>query len=1107
MKKRLYIISALFLLLASSCTNELEIIKNEGQLTFSSINASMADLPTSRTHLENGGRVVWDVNDQVGIFSDTQTDPIQFACTSVDDSKASFVSSDEVSGSNFFAFYPYENTVLNENSINFTLPEYTGYTANSYLYHSPMIAKSNTNEFKFKQTCGIVKFAIKGSQIIEWLTLTGNNNEIISGTGCVNLNDETPQFTISANAVDASINNHIVFSQKLQLSSEPTDFYFIVPPIDFSKGLNLTIQYVDENGSSQTIKKSTSKSITVSRSVIKSFNAIDLNELIEKELEEEKLKEERIYTALMAFYNATGGENWKNNTNWGSDKPYSEWFGLIADNYIYDIYLDDNNLQGYIPEEIGYLTDLRNMVLSCNKLSGSIPESIGNLKELTYLNLLENKISGSIPESICNLEKLHTLRLDNNCLSGELPANIGNMKSLESFDIGNYSVGPGGGDVNINDSLRYYNQISGEIPLSLTTLTNLKSFGAIENNLSGNIPDEIWGMPSLTSLTLDGNKLTGGISPAIANAKQLTQLWLSNNHLTGTIPEEIGELTNLKELWLGNSNWGPIGEYSSYQYNVFEGSIPSNIASLTNLETLDLATCGLSGDIPTSIYTMNNLYSFSVGNAGGNWDWDNEELGDEIFQKYNHISGDISSAVSGMTNLRSFAAGGNEISGSIPKEFSHLQNLESLFLYGNKMSGTIPEEILSCPMWSTSGWNPEVYILPQQDGYGFTFNYYESTDYSKDGEVKVLQSAIEGAGIDIILMGDGYSDRLIADGTYEQVMHTAMEKFFSVEPYKSYRNNFNVYSVNVVSPNEGYSPGKQTALSCYLGAGTLAGGDDLKVFSYVQKAIGEDQMNEALIVVMMNSTNYAGTCYMYYPADNSDYGNGVSISYFPVGEDETALEQVLHHEAGGHGFAKLGDEYAYDYMGEVPTDYVTQIEEQQSNFGWWKNVDFTNEPANVRWSKFLLDTRYANDGLGLYEGGLTYWTGVWRSSENSIMRYNTGGFNAPSREAIYYRIHKLAYGEDWEYDYEKFVEYDAVNLNSTVSRSIGFKQMPPLHKPVIVNSSWKNAKSNIPMVSRSESNSYKESLWNNTSKNKPKFTVNKTFKDKSGKVSSIVEYK
>ena len=66
----------------------------------------------------------------------------------------------------------------------------------------------------------------------------------------------------------------------------------------------------------------------------------------------------------------------------------------------------------------------------------------------------------------------------------------------------------------------------------------------------------------------------------------------------------------------------------------------------------------------------------------------------------------------------------------------------------------------------------------------------------------------------------------------------------------------------------------------------------------------------------------------------------------------------------------------------------------------------------------------------------------------------------PSREAIYYRIHKLAYGEDWEYDYGKFVEYDAVNRNSTVSRSIGFKQMPPLHKPVIVKCSWKNAKSN-----------------------------------------------
>ena len=340
-------------------------------------------------------------------------------------------------------------------------------------------------------------------------------------------------------------------------------------------------------------------------------------------------------------------------------------------------------------------------------------------------------------------------------------------------------------------------------------------------------------------------------------------------------------------------------------------------------------------------------------------------------------------------------------------------------------------------------------------------NYYVSTDYSKDGEVSIIQKATKGRGIDIVIMGDAFSDRLIADGTYENTMKLAIDNFFSVEPYKSHRDFFNVYSVNAVSTNEEYGFTFETALSGYFGTGTHVGGDDQKVFNYALKAINEEQIDETLLIVIMNNTTYAGTCYMYSPNNYGDYGNGVSISYFPIGEDKAALEQVLHHEACGHGFAKLADEYAYEYMGEVPSDYVTGFQEQYSNWGWWKNVDFTNDASNVRWSKFLFDTRYANDGLGLYEGGLTYWTGVWRPTENSIMRYNTGGFNAPSREAIYYRIHKLAYGEDWEYDYEKFVEYDAINRNSAASRSVGFKQMPPLHKPVIVNSSWKNAKSNV----------------------------------------------
>ena len=345
---------------------------------------------------------------------------------------------------------------------------------------------------------------------------------------------------------------------------------------------------------------------------------------------------------------------------------------------------------------------------------------------------------------------------------------------------------------------------------------------------------------------------------------------------------------------------------------------------------------------------------------------------------------------------------------------------------------------------------------------GYDNGLYESTDYSKDGEVKVLQEATKGKGIDIVFMGDAYSDRLIADGTYDRVMNTAMDKFFLEEPYKSFRDHFNVYSVTAVSRNEGYQTGdEETCFAGYFGAGTLVGGNDQRVFSYAQKAISEERVDDALIIVMMNSTAYAGTCYMYYNY-TGDWGNGVSISYFPIGVDDEALAQVLHHEAGGHGFSKLADEYAYEEMGAITTSDKNARTERME-YGWFKNVDFTSNLQNIKWSHFLSDERYAGEGLGAYEGGLTYWSGVWRPTENSIMRHNTDGFNAPSREAIYYRIHKLAYGADWEYDYEEFVEYDAINRKSASRTVVPYRldipvDFTPLHPPVLVKSSWREAK-------------------------------------------------
>ena len=339
-------------------------------------------------------------------------------------------------------------------------------------------------------------------------------------------------------------------------------------------------------------------------------------------------------------------------------------------------------------------------------------------------------------------------------------------------------------------------------------------------------------------------------------------------------------------------------------------------------------------------------------------------------------------------------------------------------------------------------------------------DYYISSDYSRNGVVTVLQTASEGRGIDLVLMGDAFSDRQIADGTYEAVMHKMAEAFFSEEPYKSYRNLFNVYAVDVVSATEGYEH-RGGALGGFFGDGTHVGGSDIHCMDYALRAVSEDRMENTLIIVAMNSPRYGGTCYMYGSSLVNDYGCGTSVAYFPVGETDEGLAQLVHHEAGGHGFAKLDDEYAYQEMGEIPED-VKANRRYAFSYGWWKNVDFTNDPETVKWSYFLKDSRYQYDGLGIFEGACTYWKGAYRPTENSIMRYNTGGFNAPSREAIWYRIHKLAYGDAWTYNYEDFVAYDAVNRKTAASSAGAWSPsraatVRPTAPPVVVGKTWREA--------------------------------------------------
>ena len=318
-------------------------------------------------------------------------------------------------------------------------------------------------------------------------------------------------------------------------------------------------------------------------------------------------------------------------------------------------------------------------------------------------------------------------------------------------------------------------------------------------------------------------------------------------------------------------------------------------------------------------------------------------------------------------------------------------------------------------------------FLRERLGEGNIVDAYASTDYSRDGYVETLQTATTEKDIKVVMIGDGYSDRQVNDHTYRTAMLKAKNALFATEPMNSYRDRFTIKYVTAVSENEYIGENSHTALSCYFGEGTHVGGDNAKVFEYAKKAISEDDMDDALIIVIMNEPRWAGTCYMYQPEKKSDWGSGATIAYVPnIGYtgmiEYQTFETLLAHEAIGHGFVKLGDEYE-EHSEPIPAEEKEKYQ-SEAQYGWWKNTDFTSDPTKVKWSYFITDDRYKDEGIGVYEGALTYSSGAYRPTQKSIMTSTETEFNAPSREAIWYRINKLTQGEGWEGTHEDFVAFD-----------------------------------------------------------------------------------
>lgn len=734
--------------------------------------------------------------------------------------------------------------------------------------------------------------------------------------------------------------------------------------------------------------------------------------------------------ALQVIYAAYSGDTWAEEyrTGWNSDLPLDQWAGVVLDENGYVSGLTLNLPEGAfaMPDEIGNLNSLTELYIDG---STTLSENILGCRMLQGITIED--LYGTIPAELTACTELTYISISGVNAYGEIPADIGNLAKLRVLDISNTGI-------------------SGSIPASLGNCTELRTLWLQYNSLTGNIPSELAGCTKLKVIRLHHNSLSGEIPEAIGQMPALKRLSVYDNQLSGAIPQSLQDNASLWKYC-----WGYIIPYNDFDPESFE--VPD----------WDFVVQDINGNSINS-ETVYAEHEYTVMLASRISDL--EGVIDEFSALYDEYGGRLE-IIGYSTNDDAQVLSQFATAYSIPFPLVAVSNDNPIIVVDETVGNWNYDLYYPSPYYASivvvdkSGnvvyydWHILSYAIDNlkvflQSEAGMQ---YESTDFSQDGTYVTLQSATVGNGIDVVLMGDAYSDRLIADGTYRSVMENTMEQFFSEEPYKSFREYFNVYMVNVVSPNEVYGTDSRTALSTWFGDGTSVGGDDQTVFSYALNAISEDRMDEALIVVMMNRDYYAGTCWMYYP-ESGDYGNGVSVAYFPTSSDEATFRGLILHEAGGHGFAKLADEYAYEEYGQVPSDEITNCQNLW-DFGWYPNIDFTSDPALVNWSEFIADARYQYDGLGVFEGGYTYWTGVWRPTENSIMRYNEGGFNAPSREAIYTRINKLAFGESWQYDYEDFVSYDAVNRRSepATAPSSVLQRHEPTAPPVIVRKTWREA--------------------------------------------------
>jgi hypothetical protein len=498
----------------------------------------------------------------------------------------------------------------------------------------------------------------------------------------------------------------------------------------------------------------------------------------------------------------------------------------------------------------------------------------------------------------------------------------------------------------------------------------------------------------LRSVLAEGDTLRSfkGISH-FENLEEFSIYYYSNSRqsLAGRVRAEfIDEFASLQSL----KTFSVVGDTQSPSPNLgFYGSIPEGMGDLPELEYFGINGCPVTGTIPANLVLNKQTRLVDVRNCS---------------LSPTHVT------------------------------------VPSSELPDHPERGAYSKAVYAFDQYQTE-WRNNAYYLNTNKIIPGNLTYRSDVDGTgpvhPDGELVLYHKATKGEGVNLILTGDGFTEaNNTVEGTLETYMAHSAETLFNQDPFNKLRDYFNVYFLFAHSVTEGIGTtyfvdsndetGQtvRTYLSKFRSRmrnpaiETTCSGNDNLLVSFIRNAGLDPALSS--ICVIMNAQDYAGCCYFW---NNTLYGQ-YSICYLPVGR---LFELTFLHEFGGHGFGRLADEYdganagydrsSWEELGRVPNIIGSEC---------------GGDPDKAPWAAFINDGRYADEDVGLYK--MSSWSGLWRSSRNSIMRipWDEGGdrFNVPSRESIYLFTMFIsgASSSSWsswkefhdQYDREDFVAVD-----------------------------------------------------------------------------------